>query len=371
MDYTKGYKFRIYPNKKQQNLIIQTLGCCRFVYNCFLSVRSDAWSKDRESISYSRTSSILTDLKKDPDFVWLKSVDSMALQESLKDLDRAFQNFFKKRARYPRFKSRHNHRQSYRTRNQSNGIRVEKNKIRLPKIGLVKIKLSRDFEGKILNATVSRSATGKYFVSLIVSQDIELSQNLGGRVGLDAGLTDFYTDSNGNKVDNPRILKRLSKKLTREQRRFSHKVKGSNNSNKQRVKVALVHEKISNTRHDFLHKKSTKLVHENQVIAIEDLKVKNMIKNHNLAKAISDVSWSEFFRMLEYKAILYGSDVIRVDTFYPSSQICHTCGYRNSDTKDLSIRNWICPVCGSCHDRDINAAVNILQKALELQHSVA
>jgi putative transposase len=170
---------------------------------------------------------MLTALKKDPDFVWLKSVDSMALQESLKNLDRGFQNFFKGISKYPRFKSKHNHHQSYRTRNQSEGIRIIENKIRLPKIGLVKIKLSREFEGKILNATVSRSASGKYFVSLIVSQDIELSQNLGGRVGLDVGLTDFYTDSNGNKVDNPRILKRLSKKLAREQRKLSRKAKGT------------------------------------------------------------------------------------------------------------------------------------------------
>lgn len=364
MDYTKGYKYRLYPNKTQQNLINQTLGCCRFVYNHFLDFRSVAWKERKESIGYTKTSSLLTELKNRTEYVWLKSVDSMALQESLRNLDRGFDNFFRKLAGYPKFKSKHNHHQSYRTRNQSNGIRIIGNRIKIPRIGEVKFNQHRDFEGKILNATISRTASGNYYISLCVEQDIELNLNAGNTIGIDVGLKEFYSDSNGNTVANPRILKRLTKKLTREQRKLSRKVKGSNNRDKQRIRVARVHEKISNIRKDFLHQVSTRLIRENQTIAIEDLKVKNMMKNHKLAKAIADVSWSEFFRMLEYKAPLYGSEVIRIPTFYPSSQTCHNCGYQNPITKDLSVREWDCPECGYHCDRDVNAAKNILAVAL-------
>ena len=199
-----------------------------------------------------------------------------------------------------------------------------------------------------------------------MKQDIKnlLHANAGGRVGIDVGLKEFYSDSNGNTVVNPRVLRKLTRKLIREQRRLSRKMPRSNNRNKQRVRVARVHEKIANIRKDFLHKVSTQLVRENQTIAVEDLQVKNMLKNHRLAKAISDVSWSEFFRQLEYKAKLYGSEVLKVPTFYPSSQTCHVCGYQNAGTKDLSVREWTCQQCGTVHDRDINAARNILAKAL-------
>ena len=316
-----------------------------------------------------QTSALLTELKNHPDYVWLKAVDSMALQESLRNLDRSYQNFFKKIAKYPRFKSKHNHRQSYRTRNQGNGIRIEGEKLHLPRLGLVKIKLSREFEGKIQNATISQTASGKYYVSLCVTADIEnfLARNEGGEVGIDVGLKEFCSDSNGNVVENPCILKRLSKKLAREQRKLSRKKKESKNRSKQRKLVARIHERISNARKDFLHKISTKLVRENQTIGIEDLQVKNMMKNHKLAKAISDVSWAEFFHMLEYKAVLYGTDVIQVPTFYPSSQTCSVCGERNTKTKNLAIRDWICKKCGANHDRDVNAAKNILAKAKEIQ----
>ena len=364
--YTMGFKFRIYPNHAQQELINRTLGCCRFVFNHFLAIRRDEWTANHKSVTYNQTSAMLTDLKRYEEYSWLKEVDSMALQESLRNLDTAYQNFFAKRARYPRFKSKHCHSQSYRTRNQSNGIRLVDGKLKLPKIGLVKIKQHRTFEGRILNATVSRTASGKYFVSLCVKQDIKnlLHANAGGRVGIDVGLKEFYSDSNGNTVENPRVLRKLTRKLIREQRRLSRKMPRSNNRNKQRVRVARVHEKIANIRKDFLHKVSTQLVRENQTIAVENLQVKNMLKNHRLAKAISDVSWSEFFRQLEYKAKLYGSEVLKVPTFYPSSQTCHVCGYQNAGTKDLSVREWTCPQCGTVHDRDINAARNILAKAL-------
>ena len=318
-------------------------------------------------MNYAKTNRLLTDLKKREETTWLSEADSMALQESLRDLDHAYENFFKKRAKYPRFKSKHNHNQSYRTRNQHNGIRIVNKKIKLPKIGFVKIKQSRTFEGRILNATISHTASGKYFISICVEMDKEklISTNDGKQIGIDVGLKKFYTDSNGNIVANPRILKKLSKKLAREQRRFSHKMPKSRNREKARIRVAKVYERITNIRKDFLHKLSTRLARENQTIAVEHLNVKGMLKNHKLAKSISDVSWYEFFRMLGYKTELHGGELLKIDSFYPSSQICSSCGYQNQEIKNLSIREWACPKCGAHHDRDINAAKNILSRALE------
>lgn len=360
----KGVKFRIYPNKEQQNLINQTLGCCRFIYNIGLDMRNKAF-ENGEKINYSKTCAMLTELKRNDEFSFLRDADSVALQQSLRDLDKGFVNFFQKRARHPRFKSKHNNRQSYRTMNQRNNIRIVGKYIKLPKLGYVKVRQSMDV-GKINNATIVRTPTNKYFVVLTVEFKPEVKQNNGGSIGVDVGIKEFYSDSNGNVVSNPRFLEKSLKKLSREQRKLSRKQKGSNNRNKQRIRAAKVHEKITNQRNDFLQKISTMLISENQVICIEDLKIKNMVRNRKLARCISSVSWGKFFNMLEYKANWYGNNIIKVPTMYPSSQTCSCCGYKNPLVKNLAVRKWECPSCHTKHDRDTNASINILNKGLSI-----
>lgn len=383
MTQTKGYKYRIYPSALQREQIERTLGCCRFVYNHFLAARKEAWKEDKVSLSYTQTASMLTVLKRDCDHLWLACADSMALQESLRNLDRAYTNFFAKRAGYPKFHKKHASVHSYRTRNQSNGIRIDGNTIVLPRIGKVRAKISRLPKGRILNATVSRTATGKYFVSLCCEEELVPKPNAGGVVGIDLGIKALYTDSNGYTEPNPKYIHRYEKKLHREQKKLSRmleaNIKGYDktrkpiwkrplseckNIQKQRRKVALVHEKVYNSRTDALHKMTTKLVSENQVIAIEALNIKGMVRNHKLAKAISDAAWGRAITMLEYKVFEYGTDIIKVPTFFPSSQKCFDCGYKNPLVKDLLVRDWVCPECGSTHDRDFNAAKNILKVAL-------
>lgn len=361
----KGVRFRIYPNKEQKDLINQTLGCCRLIYNKGLAMRNETYNNGGKT-GYSQTSTMLTMMKKCDDFAFLKVVDSIALQQSLRDLDRGFVNYFQKRAAHPVFRSKHDHHQSYRTINQGGNIRIVGKYIKLPKLGYVKVRQSMEI-GHINSVTIERTPTGKYFAVLNVEFEPTPRPNGGKKIGIDVGIKEFYSDSNGNMVPNPRHLEKSMRKLVREQRKLSRKEKESKNRNRQRVKVALIHERIANQRNDFLQKESTMLIRENQTICIEDLKVKNMMRNHRLAKSIASASWSKFFDMLEYKATWYGNDIIRIPTMYPSSQTCSCCGYKNPLVRNLAVRNWKCPECHSKHDRDTNAGINILRKGLHMQ----
>ncbi len=372
----KSYKFRIYPNESQKLQLLKTFGCCRFIYNYYLNKRIELYKNDKQTMNYNACSANLTNLKNE--LTWLKEVDKFALQNSLKDLDRAFQNFFReikkgnKEQGFPKFKSKHNHRQSYRTTcnhyiNTKNNIEIIKDKIKLPKLGWVKIAQSQDVRGRILNCTITKTCSEKYFISVCCTDvEIQKYKQTKNVVGLDLGIKEFVTTSDSEVVDNPKYLIKLENKLKREQRKLSKKQKGSKNRNKQRIKLNKIHEKIVNQHNDFLQKLSTRLIKENQIICIEDLCVKDMVKTHRLAKSISDASWRKFIRILQYKALWHDRIIQKVDKYYPSSQLCSICGYKNANIKDLNIRQWECPECHTQHDRDINAAINIRNEGLRL-----
>ena len=364
----KASKYRIYPNENQVIIINKTFGCARFVYNKMLRFKQDLYKQT--SISYSKIdcndwcNRVLKE-----EYKFLKEVDKFALTNAIYNMDNAYNRFFKSQAMFPKYKRKHTNYSSYTTNYTNNNITLdyENNKIKLPKLGKVKAKLHRKIDGKIKNATITKTASDKYYVSIIYeSKDNIKAPKTDNKIGIDLGIKNLVITSNKEKYNNPCALKKYQDRLITLQRSLSKKKKGSNNYNKLRKRIATYHEKITNIRKDNLHKISHKLVNENQVIVTEDLYVKNMVKNHQLASFIEDASFGELVRQLEYKSKWYGRTLIKIDKFYPSSQICHVCGNKNKDVKDLSIRKWNCCKCNTLHDRDINAAINILKEGLRM-----
>lgn len=366
----KAYKVRLYPTNNQKILIEKTFGCSRFVYNYFLDQSIKKYEADGTSSTYNQNSNQLTELKKD--LVWLKEVDSDALQYSLRNLNTAYENFFRRIKSgnvpgFPKFKKKSSSASYHSCRANSTDFCIKNNRIKLRKLGYVKFRGYKQVSGSIMSVTVSKSSSGKYYCS-ILCKDVEPCEveSAISPIGIDLGLKDFLITSDGDKVSNPKFLHQSERKLVRLQRRYSRTLKGSKNREKARILLAKQYETVSNQRNDFLHKLSTDIIKNHDIICEENLQVKNMVKNHKLAKAISDVSWSKFVEYLSYKAQWYNRQLIKIDTFFPSSQICSCCGYKNTAVKDLSIRQWKCPNCNSVHDRDVNAAINILNEGLKL-----
>jgi len=367
----RGFKYRIFPTPAQQEALETHFGACRFVYNHSLSQKIEAYTQSGKQLSCFDMINALPDLKKTHS--WLCDANSQSLQMSLRNLDRAFTRFFREQKGFPKFKSKREHCQSYQCA-QRVLVNFETGTLNIPKIKNIRCKFDRRFEGKIKTTTISKTATGKYFVSILVDDGKELPNkpipDIKKAVGIDVGLRHFLSTCEGEKVENPRFLKKSSKRLSLLQRRLSKKKNGSQNKAKQRIKVAKLYEHVTNQRKDFIHKVTHSLVVENQAttLCIEDLNVEGMLKNHCLAKSISDVSWGEFFRQLKYKCDRYGKNLLDIGRFEPSSKMCSSCGVINRNLT-LNVRNWIC-VCGTTHDRDTNAAMNIKQMAFNPQNLI-
>lgn len=358
----KSFKFQLLPTEQQKVLLMQHFGCKRFVWNYFLNKRKEEYLNNKKTLNYYDCANQLTILKTDDDYIWLKDVNSQMLQHTLRDLDTAYNRFFRKQSKFPNYKSKH-HKQSFRVPQH---ITVEDGKIYFPKFKEgIKVNVHREF-GEIAFITVSRTPTGKYFVSLTCeckeAKKFKLSKN---NIGVDLGIKEFAVCSNGDKFANPKHYQRVEKKLKFNQRVLSKRVKGGSSRNKQRIKVAILHERATNSRLDFLHKLSKKLIDENQVICVEDLNVKGMMSNHKLAKSIATTGWGEFLRQLAYKAEWYGRTIVVIDRFFPSSKTCNNCGYIKEDLS-LKDREWECESCKVHIDRDLNASLNILQQGLNM-----
>ena len=358
----KSYKFKINPNKEQIELLSKHFGACRFVFNRFLNERKEKYLNEKTSLNFYDNARTLTELKKDDDFLWLKEINSQSLQSSLRNLDTAYNKFFRKQTKFPKFKSKYD-RQSF-TIPQS--VTIEEGKLWIPKFKKgIEINLHREIEGKILFATISKSTTGNYYVSITCEVEYIPFEKTNTKVGIDTGIKDLAILSDGKVYENIKTLKTNLKKLKYNQRQLSKKIKGSNSRLKQKSKLATVHEKVTNIRKDYLHKVSTEIIKNHDVICIEDLAVKNMMKNHKLAQALSDVSLGAFYAMLEYKANWNDKTVVKIDRFFPSSKTCNVCNYINQDLT-LKDREWTCIGCGTQHDRDFNASINIKKQGLKI-----
>ena len=358
----RTYKFRLYPNKEQTELLAKHFGCSRFVYNYFLNQRNEQYRLTGKSDNFYAQCKTLTALKKQEETAWLKEVNAQTLQFAIRSLEAAYDNFFKKHAKFPNFKSKHS-KNSF-TVPQYASIAGGRLFIRKFKEG-IKCRVHREIKGKIGKVTITKTPSGKYFVSVFTEEEyITPIKKTDKSIGVDMGLKNLLTTSDGETFKNNRYTKRYECKLAKAQQHLSRKKKGSRGFENQKLKVARLHEKISNSRADYLHKCSISLVRRYDTICIEDLNVKDMTRNHRLAKSISDASWGHFVSMLIYKAKWNGKKVVKVDRYFPSSQTCSTCGYVYKDIKDLSVREWECPVCHTHHDRDVNAAINILRFGL-------
>ena len=372
----KAYRYRIYPTKEQEKLIIKTFGCARFVFNYFLALTEHTYEETGKSVSHRERSAMLPKLKNGERTNFLKDVDSIALKSSLEDLDDGYKRFFTGQNKKPKFKEKADSVQSYTTKvvtknGKSTNIWIEGDKIRLPKLGFVKMKNTRDPMGRIINVTVRRKASGHFFASVLVEEDVYALPKTGSSVGIDLGLKEFASLSTGEKIENPRFYRVQEEKLAKAQRILKRRERRAKergvdpetvkNYLKAKQKVAEINEKIANQRKDFAQKLSTILVKNHDLICVEDLKAKNLLKNHCLAKSIQDAGWRLFVALLEYKCRWYGKELSRISQWFPSSQICSSCG-AHTGKKPLSVREWVCPECGKHHDRDVNAALNILRE---------